>query len=231
MYCKFLLFFVLSLDLKKMSETDELCGIGDRKSDYQIKPFEAAVCRKFPWRAFLLGGVRLAMCVVCLWHGSSQLVLRGDGKTTTKRIISNKYRYLKYSYTSNMVPVLMLSLMGSPELTHISTASAVGLLLAIIVHYIGSLLGYQRPTQGEINQKSFSSHVIVTTVTLTVFGLLFTAVDLVSNFCDTLIHAHLLLVRVGVPECAAFLALSTSINGILFYLWSGGLHFQKELIS
>uniref|UniRef100_A0A1B6ERL6 Uncharacterized protein n=1 Tax=Cuerna arida TaxID=1464854 RepID=A0A1B6ERL6_9HEMI len=214
-----------------MSDADKVCTIGDTKSYHYVKPVEVAVWRKFPWRAFLLGLLRLVVSVMCLWYGSSQMEMRGDGTVTTKRTVKRRYKYLKYSHSSVIVPVLKLSLVGTPELNLISAASSLGLLVAIVLNLMSRLRNYQRPVKGEADQRSSQSRLFLATVALTMIELLFTATDMVANISLTLYHTHLLLTKVGLSESATFLTLATSLNGILLYLWFGGLHFKKELIS
>ncbi|KAG8241026.1 hypothetical protein J6590_048876 [Homalodisca vitripennis] len=213
-----------------MYDANEVCTIGDTKSYHCIKPVEAAVWRKFPWRAFLLGFLRLVVSVMCLWHGSSQMEMRRDGTVTTKRTVSRRYKYLKYSHSS-VVPVLKLSLVGTPELTLVSAASSLGLLVAITLNHVRMLRGYQTFVKGEADRRSFQRSLFLATVILTMLELLFTVTDMVANISETLYHTHLLLTKVGLAESVTFLTLATNLNGILLYLWFGGLRFNNELIS
>uniref|UniRef100_A0A1B6K1V0 Uncharacterized protein n=1 Tax=Homalodisca liturata TaxID=320908 RepID=A0A1B6K1V0_9HEMI len=214
-----------------MTDANEICTIGDTKSYHYIKPVEEAVWRKFPWRAFLLGLLRLVVSVMCLWHGSSQMEMRRDGTVTTKRTVSRRYKYLKYSHSSVIVPVLKLSLVGTPELTLVSAASSLGLLVAIVLNHVRKLRGYQTLIKGEADWRSFQRSLFLATVVLTMLELLFTVTDMVANISETLYHAHLLLTKVGLAESATFLTLAANLNGILLYLWFGGLRFKNELIS
>lgn len=179
----------------------------------------------FPWRALLLSLSRLLVCLVSFVNGSSRLVLRADGSLTTKHIVKNKYKYLKYSHSSNTVSVLSLSLLSDPILCCVAALSAFSLLVAIA-------LSYARTSKSENNSKeeknkTFLDFFIFTLITL---ELIFSATDMINNIPEAMNHAHLLINYVSIYEGLSFLMTASTVSGFQIFFWFGGFDFLNNFL-
>lgn len=179
----------------------------------------------FPWRALLLSLSRLLVCLVSFIYGSSRLVLRADGSLTTKHIVKNKYKYLKYSHSSDTVSVLSLSLQNDPILCCVAALSAFSLLVAIALSYTRTLKP-QNDLGGEKN-KNFLDFLIFT---LTTLELILSATDMINNIPEALNHAHLLINYVSIYEGLSFLMTASIVSGFQIFFWFGGLDFLNKFL-
>lgn len=201
------------------------CKSGFDNEEEIFKSEPSKMINAFPWRALLLSLSRLLVCLVSLVNGSSQFLLRADGSLTTKHIVKNKYKYLKYSHSSNTVSVLSLSLLSDPILCCVTALSAFNLLVAIALSY-GRTSKSQNNSKEEKN-KTFLDFFIFILITV---ELIFSATDMIKNISETMNHAHLLNDYVSIYEGLSFLLTASIVSGFQIFFWFGGLDFLNNFL-
>lgn len=201
------------------------CKSGFDNEEDIFKSEPSKMMDAFPWRALLLSLSRLLVCLVSFMNGSSRLVLRADGSLTTKHIVKNKYKYLKYSHSSNTVSVLSLSLLSDPILCCVAALSAFSLLVAIALSYARTSKS-QNYSKEEKN-KTFLDFFIFTLITL---ELIFSATDMINNIPEAMNHAHLLINYVSIYEGLSFLMTASTVSGFQIFFWFGGLDFLNNFL-
>lgn len=201
------------------------CKSGFDNEEDIFKSEPSKMMDAFPWRALLLSLSRLLVCLVSFVNGSSRLVLRADGSLTTKHIVKNKYKYLKYSHSSNTVSVLSLSLLSDPILCCVAALSAFSLLVAIALSYARTSKS-QNNSKDEKN-KTFLDFFIFTLITL---ELIFSATDMINNIPEAMNHAHLLINYVSIYEGLSFLMTASTVSGFQIFFWFGGFDFLNNFL-
>lgn len=196
-------------------------GFDNEEDIFESEP--SKMTDAFPWRALLLSLSRLLVCLVSFVNGSSRLVLRADGSLTTKHIVKNKYKYLKYSHSSNTVSVLSLSLLSDPILCSVAALSAFSLLVAIALSYART--SKSQNCSKEEKNKTFLDFFIFTLITL---ELIFSATDMINNIPEAMNHAHLLINYVSIYEGLSFLMTASTVSGFQIFFWFGGLDFLNN---
>lgn len=199
------------------------CKSGFDNEEDIFKSEPSKMTDAFPWRALLLSLSRLLVCLVSFVNGSSRLVLRADGSLTTKHIVKNKYKYLKYSHSSNTVSVLSLSLLSDPILCSVAALSAFSLLVAIALSYART--SKSQNCSKEEKNKTFLDFFIFTLITL---ELIFSATDMINNIPEAMNHAHLLINYVSIYEGLSFLMTASTVSGFQIFFWFGGLDFLNN---
>lgn len=199
------------------------CKSGFDNEEDIFKSEPSKMMDAFPWRALLLSLSRLLVCLVSFVNGSSQLVLRADGSLTTKHIVKYKYKYLKYSHSSNTVSVLSLSLLSDPILCSVAALSAFSLLVAIALSYART--SKSQNCSKEEKNKTFLDFFIFTLITL---ELIFSATDMINNIPEAMNHAHLLINYVSIYEGLSFLMTASTVSGFQIFFWFGGLDFLNN---
>lgn len=199
------------------------CKSGFDNEEDIFKSEPSKMMDAFPWRALLLSLSRLLVCLVSFVNGSSRLVLRADGSLTTKHIVKNKYKYLKYSHSSNTVSVLSLSLLSDPILCCVAALSAFSLLVAIALSYART--SKSQNCSKEERNKTFLDFFIFTLITL---ELIFSATDMINNIPEAMNHAHLLINYVSIYEGLSFLMTASTVSGFQIFFWFGGLDFLNN---
>lgn len=201
------------------------CKSGFDNEEDIFKSEPSKMMDAFPWRALLLSLSRLLVCLVSFVNGSSRLVLRADGSLTTKHIVKNKYKYLKYSHSSNTVSVLSLSLLSDPILCCVAALSAFSLLVAIALSY--TRISKSQNNSKEEKNKTFMDFVIFTLITL---ELIFSATDMINNIPEAMNHAHLLINYVSIYEGLSFLMTASTVSGFQIFFWFGGFDFLNNFL-
>lgn len=199
------------------------CKSGFDNEEDIFKSEPSKMMDAFPWRALLLSLSRLLVCLVSFVNGSSRLVLRADGSLTTKHIVKDKYKYLKYSHSPNTVSVLSLSLLSDPILCCVAALSAFSLLVAIALSYTRTIKS-QNCSKEEKN-KTFLDFFIFT---LIILELIFSATDMINNIPEAMNHAHLLINYVSIYEGLSFLMTASTVSGFQIFFWFGGLDFLNN---
>lgn len=201
------------------------CKSGFDNEEDIFKSEPSKMMDAFPWRALLLSLSRLLVCLVSFLNGSSRLVLRADGSLTTKHIVKNKYKYLKYSHSSNTVSVLSLSLLSDPILCCVAALSAFSLLVAIALSYART--SKSQNNSKEEKNKTFLDFFIFTLITL---ELIFSATDMINNIPEAMNHAHLLINYVSIYEGLSFLMTASTVSGFQIFFWFGGFDFLNNFL-
>lgn len=186
-----------------LAQFSKATGDGLPKNPKSQKP--STTPSLFPWRMLFLSLLRLARPTMSCLYGNAPLLIRSDGTSTGE----NYWMDLFYSFRKT--PVLSLTFYPVSFIN----ATTLGLFLSAVL---------------AVNFKSANKTFLLISIVLATQSLLLSAIELMDNLESSLNYSHRLLERVGVWDSTVFLLITLNYVVFQWYLWIGGLEYQKRLM-
>lgn len=209
-------------------ETRPQLEIGDTPSKFQ--PILEEKESKFPWKVLLLSLFRLCLCFIYYNFAHSQMVVRTDGSTSSKRPFGRVRDHYKYSEINVMAAVILMDVNPDPWSHILSGIASVSLLTAIVINSLQEKGNAQKDkfTDGDPER---NNRVNLVNVALVALALGWISMDLIENIPIGLSNVHTLFTNVSGVEALAYLMIFMASSLLQLFLLFDSVKFHNSLIK